>query len=82
MLHSAPTKPSRRHDLLRCISFPLADGLLYSTLVATKLLWHFLCLQELSGPGQVSLGFLIRRNAICHSQINEDELRAPVESTL
>lgn len=61
----------------------LGGEVLYrSALIATRSLWSFLCLQQLSGPGQVSFGFLIRRNAICHSRINEGDLRAPVESAL
>jgi hypothetical protein len=37
----------------------LGDELLYPALLATKVLWSFLCLQQLSGPGQARLGFFI-----------------------
>lgn len=37
----------------------MGDELLYPALLATKVLWSFLCLQQLSGPRQVSLGFFI-----------------------
>lgn len=82
MLHSVPPSPAGGNIHSDPFTVLGWGGTIQAALVATKSLWSFLCLQQLSGPGQVSFGFLIRRNAICHSRINEDELRAPVESTL